>query len=562
MANWLDKIFGNSSVPIAFTLDFPEISSSLVPSLFSRLQPYEIGDSPLPDALNLLSEAPKKPDKYNASVTFSWSAGAREGLILHQRIGRSIEQYPSDKHCEEFADLIYNAIKQAIVLPDKDNLSFFYTMLCQDKLAPITYLPLLILKLEQDNNIDKNDIYYQLFLWILTKSPDQNPVKIALALLSHFSDSLSQRLLMLFMLHPEFTLYSIISLKKRLSYEEFHPFLSPIGQRTKGWGRIQYIEHLPQTLTIEHCYWILTQGYKNNVMTEYVAYDCAVKGTMLAMLNTQPLNTALLLGCSDILRALLNGGPAKDIYDYQQGAETCKVFISQVNAMPAKELKLLYCVCEITDFVQNSGEDWILLETLGWNDRCQQQIMTLSQQVIQKSEWASLIIGALQSTSRHQNYQASLVAKSLRLDIWELLFSLQKDKPNSDWWYQLMQTDSSHKIERVVKLAEQQIDLTALNSRDDPLITPPPEYKLHHAVEYIMQDLGGFPGIGWSLIKRQLRSSTLRDRNMALNALSSWSEALLPRDFYSELSNALTIETNNDTYQRIKQFLVHYQDGK
>ncbi|MEQ4924071.1 hypothetical protein [Proteus hauseri] len=562
MANWLDKIFGSSSAPIEFTIDNPEISSSLVPSLFSRLQPYEIGDLPLPDELNLLSETHKPSGKQGSSIAFSWSAGAREGIILHQRIGRSIEQYPSDKACEEFVDVIYNAIKQAIMLPDKDNLSFFYTTLCQDKLAPITYLPLLIIKIEQDDIIINSDIYYQLILWILTKSPAQNPIKIALALLRHFSDSLSQRLLMLFLLHPEFTLYSIISLKKRLSYEEFNPFLSPVGQRTKGWGRIQYIEHLPQTLSVEHCYWMLTEGYKNNVMTEYVAYDCAVKGAMLEMLNTQPLNTALLLGCSDILRALLNGGPAKDIYDYKQGAEVCKVFIAQVNAVPPKELKLLYCVCELADFVQNSGEDWILLETLGWDDHCQQQIMSLSQQIIQKPEWATLIIDALQSTSRHHNYQASLVAKSLRLDIWELIFSLQKDRPNSDWWHQLMQTNSSHKIERVVKLAEQQIDLTALDSRDDPLITDYPEYKPHHAVEYIMQDLGGFPGIGWSLIKRQLRSSTLRDRNMALNVLSYWHEALLPNDFYNELTNALAIETNNDAYQRIKLFLVHYPDGK
>lgn len=84
-----------------------------------------------------------------------------------------------------------------------------------------------------------------------------------------------------------------------------------------------------------------------------------------------------------------------------------------------------------------------------------------------------------------------------------------------------MQTDTSQKIERVVKPAEEQIVLTALASINDPLIPHHSEYQPHHAVEYIMQDLGGFPGIGRSHTKRQLRSPMLRDKNMALNVFST-----------------------------------------
>ncbi|MDY3693643.1 MAG: hypothetical protein SO066_03055 [Proteus mirabilis] len=562
MTNWRDKLFSKSPLSIDLTIDFPNVYPSSVPSILSLLAPYEIGDTPLLDELNLLSDSHLKTKADDDSIPFSWSAGAREGIILHQRIGRAIEQQPSQKTCEEFSLSLYHAIKHVVLLPDKEHVASFYSIACQDKLAPITYLSHLIDKIEQDEALIKHEIYFQLILWILKLSPDKNPIKIALGLLGSFNDSASQRLLLLFSLHPEFTLYAIRSLKQRLSCEEFEPFLHSLGQRTKGWGRIQFIEHLPSTLSVNNRYWLLTEGYKNNVMTEYVAYDCVTKGALLEMLNTHPLDNELLLGSSDLLRALLNGGPAKDIYDYVEGAQACNAFISQVDTLPPKELKLLYCVCEIADFVQNSGEDWLLLESLGWNDHCQQQIISASQNIIQKPEWSTLIIEALQNPSRSKNYQASLVAKSLRLDIWELLFSLQKDNPNADWWYQLMQTDASHKIERVVKLAEQQIELTALDSTDDPLITTYSEYQPHHAVEYIMQDLGGFPGIGWSLIKRQLRSPTLRDRNMALNVLSTWSDTLLPHDLYGELTQALTIETDKNVYQRMKLFLVSHQGNK
>lgn len=562
MTNWRDKLFSKSPLSIDLTIDFPNVYPSSIPSILSQLAPYEIGDTPLPDELNLLSCAHLKIKPDDNSVPFSWSAGAREGIILHQRIGKAIEQQPSQKACEEFALSLYHAIKHVVLLPDKEHVESFYLISCQDKLAPITYIAYLIDKIEQDETLINNEIYFQFILWLLKLSPDKNPIKIALGLLGSFNDSTSQRLLLLFSLHPEFTLYAIRSLKQRLSCEEFEPFLYSLGKRTKGWGRIQFIEHLPSTLSVNNRYWLLTEGYKNNVMTEYVAYDCVTKGALLEMLHTHPLDNDLLLGCSDLVRALINGGPAKDIYDYVEGAQACNTFISQVDTLPPKELKHLYCVCEIADFVQSRGEDWLLLESLGWDDHCQQQIISVSQRIIQKPEWSTFIIEALQSPSRSKNYQASLVAKSLHLDIWELLFSLQKEDPNADWWHQLMQTDTSHKIERVVKLAEQQIELMAFDSTDDPLTATDTEYRSHHAVEYIMQDLGGFPGIGWSLIKRQLRSPTLRDRNMALNVLSTWSDTLLPHDLYGELTQALTIETDKNVYQRMKLFLVNHQGNK
>ncbi|MER1720967.1 hypothetical protein KC966_18060, partial [Proteus terrae] len=62
---------------------------------------------------------------------------------------------------------------------------------------------------------------------------------------------------------PEFTLYAIRSLKQRLSCEEFEPFLHSLGQRTKGWGRIQFIEQLPTTN-----YFCFTKYYSKTRMVD------------------------------------------------------------------------------------------------------------------------------------------------------------------------------------------------------------------------------------------------------------------------------------------------------
>lgn len=97
MTNWRDKLFSKSPLSIDLNIDFPNVFPTSTPSLFSLLIPYEIGDEPLPDELNLLSESHLKEKSNNESIPFSWSAGAREGIILHQRIGRAIEQQPSQR---------------------------------------------------------------------------------------------------------------------------------------------------------------------------------------------------------------------------------------------------------------------------------------------------------------------------------------------------------------------------------------------------------------------------------------------------------------------------------
>ena len=100
MTNWRDKLFSKSLLSIDLTIDFPSVCHSSTPSILSQLTPYEIGDTPLPDELNLLSEAHLKLKPVDNSIPFSWSAGAREGIILHQRIGRAIEQLPPQKVSE------------------------------------------------------------------------------------------------------------------------------------------------------------------------------------------------------------------------------------------------------------------------------------------------------------------------------------------------------------------------------------------------------------------------------------------------------------------------------
>lgn len=85
-----------------------------------------------------------------------------------------------------------------------------------------------------------------------------------------------------------------------------------------------------------------------------------------------------------------------------------------------------------------------------------------------------------------------------------------------------MQTDDIEKVKQVAALAEEQfaLDEMATGPRDDLGIAP--NYLPYRQLDFILQELHHFPGIGFPLIRCALQSPVIRNRNMALKALFSW----------------------------------------
>ena len=67
-----------------------------------------------------------------------------------------------------------------------------------------------------------------------------------------------------------------------------------------------------------------------------------------------------------------------------------------------------------------------------------------------------------------------------------------------------------------------------------------PEFEHHGALYFVLQGLGGFPGLGWDLVRAGLRSPVVRNRNMAIRALASWGAEQWPagaRELLEECRN-------------------------
>lgn len=121
--------------------------------------------------------------------------------------------------------------------------------------------------------------------------------------------------------------------------------------------------------------------------------------------------------------------------------------------------------------------------------------------------------------------------------------------------YELMQTDDIEKVKQVATLAEKQfaLDEIATGSRDNLGIGP--NYLSHGQLDFILQELHRFPGVGFPLIQCALQSPVVRNRNMALKALFSWERTTWPDSLEAFLINGHDIEPNEETKQRFDSLL-------
>jgi hypothetical protein len=92
------------------------------------------------------------------------------------------------------------------------------------------------------------------------------------------------------------------------------------------------------------------------------------------------------------------------------------------------------------------------------------------------------------------------------------------------------------------------------------LLAMGPEFAAHNALDFILQDLGRFPGHGWPLIETGLRCPVTRVRNMAAKALSGWPAAAWPPHARQALADAAAIEPDDRAREHMNEVLAGTAD--
>lgn len=380
---------------------------------------------------------------------------------------------------------------------------------------------------------------------IATEAPDLGPVKLAIALLGVAGDSRDLELLHELGRFEELTLYVVVALCNLLGEPDLE--LWRLAKATRGWGRIQAVFRLKETREPDIKAWLLREGHRNAVMTEEIAYVCATAGGLRDALAEAAPDASLLDGAGELIRALLTGGPAEDINDYAEGPATLSLYIRRLNEDPEMSLSRLNTVNHIRTYLND--------EAPAWPAQIIFDLKTGAATYRGRPGWRDIILEALGSNDRMTFFGATEAATAFEIDVWPHHFARQRDGRTDDWYW-LMQTDDAERVEAVIGLAHAQLDLEKVGSGPGLSLGLGPDYADDRAMDFIVQDLRRFPGVGWSLVEVAVRGRSVRLRNMAIRALDAWGKPNWPAEAPRLVREAMNREPRADLRESFDDILA------
>ena len=394
---------------------------------------------------------------------------------------------------------------------------------------------------------------YEVARRLVSQSTRRGPVKLGIALLGLFPAEGHRDILLTLGQHEEFTLFVAVALDNGRA--EADDDLWALAGSVEGWGRIHVVERLAQrTSRSDILDWILRKGFRNSVMDEYLAYIAASRGGLLDRLRESTVDDDLLIAAGDLLQALIAGRPAQDIYDYVDGADAARAFIDLLLARAA-DLRHLIAVASVRRFVSQvtPGRGW----PAGWTDAVRERLARDCSTIIDRQFWAELAARDLQSADLTVFWRAERAYQILgRPTLGILLERLRHDPLEPAPWYHVLRQADTATIEDVLALAEDVLPLAVIASGPGNELGLGREYAAHQCLDFVVQDLGKWPGRGWTLVAAALSSPVIRNRNMAINALTAWPRETWPDEAVPALRTALLAEPTDKVRQRLVDILA------
>jgi hypothetical protein len=277
------------------------------------------------------------PDESEGKVR--WAAGAKDGvLLMHTGM-----ETPFDE-----AEAVLAAIVACV--EDPTTWDALYGLLRETRALPVldhvvTRIPEIALP---------RGPVRELALRLVTTSSDREPVKYGVALLGLAGNASDVELVRVLAAHDEFTLPGLVALGRLI--DDVEPAWWELARRMRGWGRIHLVHRLARSARPEIRRWILVDGYRNEIMDEYLALIAAEAGGLADALADDPDDELLDSACGLIGTLLDGSGPAGDIHDYADGVRAVTNLLAQLEKRPNPAR--LAVVRQLRDFLADGPEGW------------------------------------------------------------------------------------------------------------------------------------------------------------------------------------------------------------
>ncbi|HEY2168466.1 MAG TPA: hypothetical protein VGJ30_02490 [Candidatus Angelobacter sp.] len=487
------------------------------------------------------------PDDQRDPRKVNWAFGALDGIMSHH-VGTA-----GPDHKDKRVTLLMEALIALVRESSDASLRELYELTSSESL--LSAADPLRDQLKERLLPDQLDRVARIGRYFATGGDRRDAVKFGIFLLGIAGDETDFSVLRTLSLHDEFTLFAAVALLNLGDDPE--QCLWRIARNVHGWGRIHAVERLHDTNNPDIQAWMLRGGFHNSVMDEYLAAICARTGKLHEALRPARIDGPLFDNAASLLSALIQGGPAEDIHGYEDAPEALEHYLRHVAQTPGAGLAHLLTINDITRFL--SQESWHETHEKGWTEDRRSQLLNSCNSIRARMDERRLIEEGLKSENELAFYQADVAARDSGMDTWAIHFSrVHKDPMKSRSWFQLLQQTDNARIDELLSFVLSVLPLQDLATGPDTLVGLGPGYDADHVLDTVLQALQRFPGRGWPLIRTGLQNRTIRNRNMALNALLAWPRESWPADALAVLESAYEKEPQEDVKQRIAEALrVH-----
>jgi hypothetical protein len=530
---WLGRI-----IPFAWSLDRLPVPWGDRPSIFGHIRAHvaegrpglTAGGETLPDEALVFGEE-----------QIRWVAGGLDGALGH---------HGGAATAAEAAASVFEAMAALMERATSERLAALYGLLTARHALEVVD-PLLRRVAASNVSVQR---LHTLATFLVSRAPDREPVKVAIALLGLFSPSPDRELLLLLGRHEELTLFAATALAN--TQEDHEAALLELAQHVTGWGRIATVERLAGTTDPRIRAWLLREGYKNSVMHEYLARTCATSGDLVGALKAAEVDDALLKGAGDLLMALI-AAPSRafeGIDAYPDGVEVIRLYLQHLRNRAAS-LEELLAVHAIAAFLKDEDADVEARLAQGFTPGLQLALEAVCDDILALPHWVPLVEAELGSDDPERFYRADRAAQVLGIDTWERHLA-RLESFRSPSWYHAARTDDPDRLARFLNVARERLPLTAIATGPGKSLGMAPEHAPHAALDFVLQALLGFPGQGWEFVRAGLASPVVRNRTGAVRALTTWGREAWPGEAETVLLEAAAREPEADLRARLEGLLA------
>jgi hypothetical protein len=469
------------------------------------------------------------PDDQKAmSGRLKWAPGAMDG-IFRQHGGSS----SATDRAEQVAGLLALACRR----PSVRNLRNLYAVVSEDDVLGYVDALVEVLTREPPNR----QALHAIGRWLSTTASDRGPVKLGIALLGITGLGDEVAVVRTIGAHEEFTLYCAVAVSNGLAESESE--LWALAASVDGWGRIQCVERLRDTTDSDIRTWLLREGFRNSIMYEYLAHIAATTGGLLEALRGN-VDRGLLTSAGEILSALVDGGPAEDMDDYEEGADAVEAFLALMTTR-AETLHDFTAVAAVRRFL--SGEDgWEERVVHGWTATRRQAFEDVCDEILGRESWTARITAGL-SGDASEFHLATRAAQALGMDTFDAHVAKIRADPFDMSWFEAWRQADTGRARELAELARTLLPLSDIATGPGDELGLGMEWRAHGALDWTLQALRDHPGIGADLVLTGLRSPVTRNRNLALKALERWPRANWPPAAHDAVLVVARTDPNADT---------------